>query len=101
MVACAAAVCGVQVPSIVRPNRVSATGGSPFENVATTVPAFIACTQESRISLAEKPAARRSLESDGKEVNTPFTCEGVQLAAALGGCGLPECRGTHHVLDGS
>src|SRR5215831_13570068 len=80
----AAEVRGCQVPlHRPSPNRVSASGGSPFENVAITDPLVIGAPQSSmtRTSTGEgqPPGARKSLE---RLVNTGTSAVGAQPSAA-------------------
>jgi hypothetical protein len=82
-VACAAAVCGVHVPSHSPPPIGSQRHGRiAVENVATTVPLSMVLPQEStRFTSIGTGSPTVAWNPAGSVVNTPFTCEGVQAVA--------------------
>src|ERR1039458_7005177 len=83
---CTAAVRGVQVPvHCPPPVGVSVSGGSPLENAATTVPVSMVWAQESMIFTSIGTGSPTvALNPARSDVNTPFTCDGAQPAAAGG-----------------
>src|ERR1017187_423114 len=85
-VACAAAVRGVQVPvHCPPPVPVSVNGGSPLENVATTVPVSMVWAQEPMIFTSIGTGSPTVAVNPGRsDVNTPFTCDDAQPATAVG-----------------